>query len=126
MSGGRRWSCAPPATVVTAAGGQTDVGRNAGAGGGFPAVLGAVAGDVALVVVQGGGGAPVSGDCALAGGGGRSAFGAGAFRGALVPPGFVQVGDGVAQVRADGPGPAADQFLDGGLADAESAGEAGR
>src|SRR5690349_11283673 len=124
MSGGRRWSCAPPSAVTAC--GQADVGGDAGAGGGFPAVPGAVAGDVELVVVQGGGGAPVAGDGAFAGGGGRSAFGAGAFGSALVPPGLVQVADGVEQVRADGAGLAADEFLDGGLADAQGAGEAGR
>ena len=57
---------------------------------------------VELVVVQGGGGAPVPGDGAAAGEGGGAAFGAGAYRGALVPPGVVQVGDRIAQLRADG------------------------
>ena len=103
-----RLSCALPPAV--AAGGRADVGGDAGTGGGFPAVPGAVAGDIELVVVQGGGGAPVPGDGAAAGGGGRGAFGAGAFGGALVPPGFVEVGDGVAEVRADGAGLAADEL----------------
>src|SRR5690242_20638862 len=106
-----------------AAGARADVAGDAGAGGGFPAVLRAVAGNVELLVVQRGGGAPVSGDGAFAGGGGCGAFGAGAFGGALVPPGFVQVDDGVAQMRADGAGLAADECLDGGLADAEGAGQ---
>ena len=61
-----------------------------------------------------------------AGGGGGGAFGAGAGGGALVPPGVVQVGDRVAQLRADGAGVAADELADGGLADAEGAGDAGR
>ena len=108
------------------AGARADVGGGAGAGGGFPALAGPVAGDVELVVVQGGGGAPVAGDGAAAGGGGGGAFGAGAFGGALVPPRVVQVGDGVAEPGADGAGVAADEVLDGGLADAEGAGDAGR
>ena len=77
----------PPPAV--APGGRADVGGGAGAGGGFPAVAGAVAGDIELVVVQGGGGAPVPGDGAAAGEGGGAAFGAGAFGGAFVPPGVV-------------------------------------
>src|SRR6266852_1395374 len=107
-------------------GGRTEVWGDAGAGGGFPAVAGAVAGEVELVVVQGGGGAPVPGDGAAAGQGGGGALGAGAFGGALVPPGVVQVGDGVAQLWADGAGGAADELLDGRAADAEGAGDAGR
>ena len=82
--------------------GQADVGGDAGAGGGAVAGAGAVAGGVELVVVQGGGGAPVPGGGAAAGAGGGGAFGAGAFGGALVPPRVVQVGDRVAQLGADG------------------------
>src|SRR5207244_6129060 len=106
--------------------GQADVGGDAGAGGGAVAGAGAVAGGVELVVVQGGGGAPVPGGGAAAGAGGGGAFGPGAFGGALVPPGVVQVGDRVAQRRADGAGVAADEPLDGVLAGAQSAGDAGR
>src|SRR6266852_1540792 len=106
-------------------GGRTEVWGDAGAGGGFPAVAGAVAGDVELVVIEGGGGAPVPGDGAAAGQGGGGALGASAFGGALVPPRVVQVRDRVAQVRADGAGGAADELLDGGLAGAEGAGDAG-
>ena len=87
---------------------------------------GPVAGDVEQVVVEGGGGAPVPGDGALAGGGGRAAVEPGAGRGALVPPGVVQVGDLVAEPGADGAGVAADDLADGHLADAEGAGDAGR
>src|ERR1039457_5100896 len=81
--------------------GGVDVGCDAGAGGGPPAAAGEVAGDIELVVVQGGGGAPVPGAGAAAGLGGGGAFGAGSFGGAFVPPGVVQGGDGVAQLRAD-------------------------
>src|SRR5208282_4664878 len=94
-------------------GGRADVGGGAGAGGGFPAVAGPVAGDVELVVVQGGGGAPVPGDGAFAGGGGRAALGGGAFGGAFVPPGVVEAGDGVAELGGDGAGVAGDEFADG-------------
>src|SRR5215472_8732983 len=76
--------------------GRVDVRGGAGSGGGFPAVLGLVAGDVEPVVVQGGGGAPVPCDGAFAGGGGRAAFEAGAAGGAFVPPGVVEAGNGVA------------------------------
>src|SRR5208283_4687898 len=89
-------------------------------------LAGPVAGDVELDVVQGGGGAPVAGDGPAAGGGGGAAFGAGAFGGALVPPGVVQVGDRVAQLGADGAGVAADQGADGHLADPGGTGDAGR
>src|SRR5205807_10330472 len=92
----------------------------------FPALAGPVAGDVEQVVIQGGAGAPVPGDGALAGGGGRAAVGAGAGGGALVPPGVVQVCDLVAEPGADGAGVAADDLADGHLADAEGAGDAGR
>jgi hypothetical protein len=107
-------------------GGRGDVGGDPGAGGGFPAVPGAVAGDVEQVVVEGGGGAPVPGDGAFAGGGGRGAVEPGAGGGALVPPGVVELGDGVAEFEADGAGVAADDLADGRLADAEGAGDAGR
>src|SRR5271167_789596 len=107
-------------------GGRADAGGGAGAGGGFPALAGPVAGDIELVVVQGGGGAPVPGDGAFAGGGGGAAFGAGAFGGAFVPPGVVDGGDRVAQLGADGAGVSADQGADGHLADAGGAGDAGR
>src|SRR5689334_23492941 len=100
-------------------------GGDAGAGGGAVAGAGAVAGGVELVVVQGGGGAPVPGGGAAAGAGGGGAFGAGAFGGAFVPPRVVQVGDRVAQRRADGAGVAADEPLDGLLAGAQGAGDAG-
>jgi DNA invertase Pin-like site-specific DNA recombinase len=103
-----------------------DVGSDPGAGGGFPAVPGPVAGDVEQVVIEGGAGAPVPGDGALAGGGGRGALERGAGRGALVPPGVVELGDGVAQLEADGAGVAADDLPDGRLADAQRAGDAGR
>jgi len=106
--------------------GQADVGGDAGAGGGAVTGAGAVAGGVELVVVQGGGGAPVPGGGAAAGAGGGGAFGPGAFGGALVPPRVVQVGDRVAQGRADGAGVAADQPLDGFLPDAQGAGDARR
>jgi hypothetical protein len=88
--------------------------------------LGAVAGDVELVVVQGGGGAPVPGNGAAAGQGSGAAFGAGAFGGALVPPRVVQVDDRVAQMRADSVSVAADELGDGCLADAEGTGDAAR
>src|SRR5271169_7047260 len=103
----------PPAAPGGGAGG------GAGAGGGFPAVAGPVAGDIELVVVQGGGGAPVPGDGPAAGEGGGAAFGAGAFGGALVPPGVIQSGHLVAEFRADGAGVAADEFGNGCFADAE-------
>ena len=90
--------------------GRVDVGGGAGAGGGFPALPGQVAGDVEQVVIQGGGGAPVPGDGAFAGGGGRGALGAGAGGGAFVPPGVVDGDDGVAQPGADGAGVAADEL----------------
>src|SRR5437870_13691204 len=106
--------------------GQADVGGDAGSGGRAVAGAGAVAGDIELVVVQGGGGAPIPGGSAAAGAGGGGAFGPGAFGGALVPPRVVQVGDRVAQLRADGAGVAADEPLDGVLAGAQSAGDAGR
>src|ERR1700689_2596653 len=51
--------------------GRVDVGGDAGAGGGFPAVLGLVAGDDEPVVIQGGGGAPAPCPGAVPGGGGR-------------------------------------------------------
>src|ERR1035441_720879 len=101
-------------------------GGGAGAGGGFPPVLGAVAGDIELVVVQGGGGAPVPGDGASAGGGGRAALSGGTFGGAFVPPGVIDGGDLVAKLGADGAGVAADELADGDLADAGGAGDAGR
>ena len=106
--------------------GRVDVRGDAGSGGGFPAVLGLVAGDVEPVVIQGGGGAPVPGHGAVAGGGGRGALEAGAAGGAFVPPGVVQAGDGVAQLRADGAGLAADELADGHRVDAGRAGDAGR
>src|SRR6476661_8829677 len=106
--------------------GQADVGGDAGAGGGAVAGAGAVAGGVELVVVQGGGGAPVTGGGAAAGAGGGGAFGPGAFGSALVPPRVVQVGNRVAQRRADSAGVAADEPLDGVLAGAQSSGDAGR
>ena len=93
---------------------------------GFQPYAGPVAGDVEQVVVQGGGGAPVPGDGAFAGGGGRGALGAGAAGGAFVPPGVVEAGDGVAQLRADGAGVAADELADGHRVDADGAGDAGR
>ena len=64
---------------------RPDVGGDAGAGGGFPALAGPVAGDVEQVVIQGGGGAPVPGDGALAGGGGRAAVERGCGRGRACP-----------------------------------------
>src|SRR5271165_5226908 len=76
--------------------------------------------------MQGGAGAPVSGDGAAAGASGGGTFGAGAFGGALVPPRVIEVGDGIAQLGADGAGVAADEALDGFLAHAEGAGDAGR
>src|SRR5271165_5222253 len=106
--------------------GRADAGGGAGAGGGFPAVAGPVARGVELVVVQGGGGAPVAGDGPAAGEGGGAAFGAGAFGGALVPPGVIQSGHLVAEFRADGAGVAADQGADGHLADTGGTGDAGR
>ena len=89
-------------------------------------LAGPVAGDIELVVVEGGAGAPVAGDGAAAGGGGRAAFGAGACGGALVPPGVVEVGDRVVQLRADGLRVAADELADGHFAGADGAGDAGR
>src|SRR5271166_497275 len=106
--------------------GGADAGGGAGAGGGFPALAGAVAGDIELVVVQGGGGAPVPGDGPAAGKGGGAAFGAGAFGGAFVPPGVIDGGDLVAQLWADGAGVTANELADGHLADAGGAGYAGR
>src|ERR1700691_4963165 len=86
----------------------------------------AVAGGVELVVVQGGGGAPVPGDGAFAGGGGGTAFEPGAVGGAFVPPGVVEGGDGVAELGGEGGGVAGDELADGLLADADGAGDAGR
>src|SRR5437870_4320331 len=106
--------------------GQADVGGDAGAGGGAVAGAGAVAGGVELVVVQGGGGAPVPGGGAAAGAGGGGAFGPGALGSSFVPPRVVQVSDRVAQLRADGAGVAADEALGGVLAGAQGAGDAGR
>ena len=103
-----------------------DVRGGAGAGGGFPAVLGLVAGNVEPVVIQRGGGAPVPGPGTVARGGGGGAFEAGAAGGAFVPPGVVDAGDGVAQLRADGAGLAADELADGRRVDAGRAGDAGR
>src|SRR5690349_18141016 len=103
-----------------------DVGGDAGAGGGFPAVAGAVTRNVELVVVEGGRGTPVAGDGALAGGGGGAALEPGAGGSALVPPGVVQVGDGVAQLGADGAGVAANDLADRHLADVERTGDASR
>src|ERR1022692_4460207 len=102
-----------------------DVGGSAGADGGTPPGPGAVAGGVKPVVVQGGGGAPVPGGGAAAGQGGGGTFSAGAFGGALVPPGVVQGGDGVAQLRADRRRVAAGEAADGHLAGAEGTGDAG-
>ena len=93
---------------------------------GFHPQSGPVAGGVEQVVVEGGGGAPVPGDGAFAGGGGRAALEAGARGGALVPPGVVDGGDGVAQLRADRRGVAADERADGLRLDADGAGDAGR
>ena len=84
-----------------------------------------VARGVELVVIEGGGGAPVSGDGAFAGGGGRSAFVAGALGGSLVPPGVVDGDDHVAEFRADGGGVAADQGADGVWMGTGGAGDAG-
>ncbi len=106
--------------------GQADIRGDAGAGGGFPAVLRPVAGDVEHVVVQGGGCAPVPGDGAVTGGGGGGALEAGPARGALVPPRVVEVFDGIAQVPADGAGVAADELADGHGMGAGGAGDAGR
>src|SRR5260370_19589064 len=72
------------------------------------------------------GGAPVPGDGAFAGGGGGGVLKAGAAGGAFVPPGVVEVGDGVAQLLADGAGVAADELADGHGVDADGAGDAGR
>src|ERR1700733_7208059 len=112
-----RGGCRCPSWVKS--GRRVEVGGDAGADGGAVAALGAVAGGVEFVVVEGHGGAPVGGAGAAAGGGGGGAFGAGAFGGAFVPPGVVQVGDRVAQVRADDGGVAADEALDGFFADTE-------
>src|SRR5690349_16185033 len=101
-----------------------DVGSDAGSGGGFPAVAGAVAGDVELVVIESGGSAPVACDGALAGRGGGTPFEAGTGGGTFVPPGVVEVGDGVAEFEADGAGVAADNLADGHLADAERTSDA--
>ena len=105
--------------------GRADVGSDAGAGGGFPALAGPVARGVEQGVIEGGGGAPVPGDGPAAGGGGGAALGAGAFGGPLVPPGVVKSGHLVAEFRADGAGVTADEFGNGCFADAEGAGEAG-
>src|ERR1039458_9015163 len=56
---------------------------------------------------------------------GGAAFEAGPFGGALVPPGVIKSGHLVAEFRADGAGVTADEFLNGGFADAEGAGDAG-
>src|SRR5271165_4331364 len=106
--------------------GRVDVRGDAGSGGGFPAVLGLVAGDVEPVVIQSGAGAPVPGHGTIAGGGSGSALEAGAAGGAFVPPGVVKAGDGVAQLRADGAGIAPDQLADGHRVDTGGAGDAGR
>ena len=74
---------------------------------------GPVAGGVEQVVVQGCGGAPVPGDGAFAGGGGRASFEAGAGGGSFVPPGLVDGDDGGAQPGTDGAGVAADELADG-------------
>jgi hypothetical protein len=103
-----------------------NVGGGAGAGGGHPALPGPVAGGVEQVVIEGGGGAPVAGDGAFAGDGGRGALGAGAGGGAFVPPGVVDDDDGGAQPGADSTGVAADELADGLGVSAGGPGDAGR
>ena len=63
---------------------------------------------------------------AFARGGGRAALEGGAFGGAFFPPRVVEVGDGVAQLLADGAGVAADELADGHGVDADGAGDARR
>ena len=104
--------------VLRRRGRRADVGGDADAGGGFPAVSGPVAGGVEPVVVQGGGRPPVAGDRAFARCGGGGAFVAGAGGGTFVPPRVVEVCDGVAQLRPDGAGVVADELADGLVADA--------
>src|SRR5690349_572747 len=102
---------------------RVDVAGDTGALGGPPAVIGQVSGGVELVVVEGGGRAPVAGDGAPPGSGRGGALGPGAGRGALVPPGVVDGGERVAQLGADGLGVAADQLADGFLAGPCGAGD---
>src|SRR6266487_631518 len=104
---------------------RADVGGDASARCGAPAVGGFVAGDIKLVVIERGSGAPVSGDRAAAGGSGSSALGAGPFGGALVPPLVVDADDDVAEPDADGLGVAIDQGANGLLAGSGRPGEAG-
>src|SRR5262249_46473198 len=82
-------------SLLLVSGWRADAACRAGTLSGFPAVAGPVAGDVEEVVVEGGAGAPVPGDRPPPRGRGGGAFGAGAFGGALVPPGVVEVGDGL-------------------------------
>src|ERR1700730_12497228 len=83
LAGEPRGGCGGPSWVKS--GRRVEVGRDAGAGGLAPAALGAVAGGVEFVVVEGHGGTPVGGAGAAAGCGGGGAFGAGAVGGARVP-----------------------------------------
>jgi hypothetical protein len=84
-----------------------------------------VAGLVELVVIEGGGSAPITAAGAAPGGVGRGPLGRGVFGGLFVPPAVIDRSDGAGQAGADGLGVAAGDPLDHPLAGADRAGHPG-